>query len=201
MKRFSMLLLVCLLVAGSIGTTVESAAGETKLLRNPDVSKDRIVFVYAGDLWTAAKSGGNATRFGVFGMLYGLHGSYWFPFLGARRGPVLIDELATAGYEFGIFGSASMNYPELRATAWAAIPDNVHDQFPGTEPWQRDEEAGAALIEFLEARPVDSAPFFSFLLLDSPHQTYSYPPERAPFQPAPTTMPMDAISSSACTMA
>ncbi len=65
MKRFSMLLLVCLLVAGSIGTTVESAAGETKLLRNPDVSKDRIVFVYAGDLWTAAKSGGNATRLTV----------------------------------------------------------------------------------------------------------------------------------------
>jgi membrane-anchored protein YejM (alkaline phosphatase superfamily) len=129
-------------------------------------------------------SGGNSTRYGLFTLLYGLHGSYWFPFLGARRGPVLIDELAAAGYEFGIFGSASMNYPELRATAWAAIEESVHDQFPGKEPWQRDEEAGAALIEFLAARPVDSAPFFSFLLLDAPHQTYSYPPGRAPFQPA-----------------
>jgi membrane-anchored protein YejM (alkaline phosphatase superfamily) len=129
-------------------------------------------------------SGGNSTRYGLFTLLYGLHGSYWFPFLGERRGPVLIDELAAAGYEFGIFGSASMNYPELRATIWSAIPDSVHDQFPGKEPWQRDEEAGAALVEFLASRPVDSAPFFSFLLLDSPHQTYSYPPEQTPFQPS-----------------
>lgn len=129
-------------------------------------------------------SGGNSTRYGLFALLYGLHGSYWFEFLEERRGPVLIDELARAGYEFGIFGSASMNYPELRATAWSTIQDSVQDRFPGVEPWRRDEEAGAALIEFLEARGTDSAPFFSFLLLDSPHQVYSYPPESAPFQPA-----------------
>lgn len=129
-------------------------------------------------------SGGNSTRYGLFSLLYGLHGSYWFEFLEERRGPVLIDALAAAGYEFGIFGSASMNYPELRATAWSAIAEDVHDQFPGLEPWRRDEQAGAALVEFLEARPVDSAPFFAFLLLDAPHQTYSYPPDKAPFQPA-----------------
>jgi len=129
-------------------------------------------------------SGGNSTRYGLFALLYGLHGSYWFEFLDERRGPVLIDELDAAGYEFGVFGSASMNYPELRATAWSAIEDDVRDDFPGQQPWQRDEQAGAALSEFLRTRDADSAPFFAFLLLDAPHQTYSYPPERAPFQPA-----------------
>ena len=32
------------------------------MLRSPDVSADKIVFVYAGDIWIVPKSGGNATR-------------------------------------------------------------------------------------------------------------------------------------------
>src|SRR5436305_14932114 len=35
---------------------------QTKLLRFPDVSGDRVVFTYAGDLWTASLNGGTATR-------------------------------------------------------------------------------------------------------------------------------------------
>src|SRR5690348_15233948 len=35
---------------------------DTKLLRFPDIHGDKIVFTYAGDLWTAASSGGIATR-------------------------------------------------------------------------------------------------------------------------------------------
>jgi tricorn protease len=38
------------------------AAPETKLLRYPDLSRDSIVFVYAGDLWAAPRSGGSARR-------------------------------------------------------------------------------------------------------------------------------------------
>lgn len=34
----------------------------TRLLRDPDVSKDKIVFVHANDLWTVDRSGGNAMR-------------------------------------------------------------------------------------------------------------------------------------------
>ena len=35
---------------------------QTKLLRFPDIYGDRVVFTYAGDLWTSAASGGTATR-------------------------------------------------------------------------------------------------------------------------------------------
>jgi tricorn protease len=38
------------------------ASAQTKLLRFPDIYGDRVVFTYAGDLWTASTSGGNATR-------------------------------------------------------------------------------------------------------------------------------------------
>src|SRR5258708_28238661 len=39
-----------------------SHAAATKLLRFPDVWHDRIVFSYAGDLWTVGTRGGTATR-------------------------------------------------------------------------------------------------------------------------------------------
>jgi tricorn protease len=35
---------------------------ETRLMRYPDVSKDQIVFSYAGDLWTVPRAGGHAHR-------------------------------------------------------------------------------------------------------------------------------------------
>jgi len=35
---------------------------ETRLLRFPDIHGDKVVFTYAGDLWTASVNGGNATR-------------------------------------------------------------------------------------------------------------------------------------------
>jgi len=38
------------------------AFGATKLLRFPDICGDRVVFTYAGDLWTASSEGGTAIR-------------------------------------------------------------------------------------------------------------------------------------------
>ncbi len=42
--------------------TVQVAGAQTKLLRFPDISGDRVVFTYGGDLWTAPASGGSAIR-------------------------------------------------------------------------------------------------------------------------------------------
>ncbi len=41
---------------------VRTAPPETRLLREPDISKDSVVFVYAEDLWIAPRSGGQARR-------------------------------------------------------------------------------------------------------------------------------------------
>src|SRR5258707_5908012 len=40
----------------------EAPNGPTRLLRFADISKDKVVFVYAGDLWIAAREGGAARR-------------------------------------------------------------------------------------------------------------------------------------------
>jgi tricorn protease len=52
-------ILLCLVAAG---LTAGAAAGQTKLLRFPDIHKDKVVFTYAGDLWTASAAGGTASR-------------------------------------------------------------------------------------------------------------------------------------------
>lgn len=56
--KYSSLLFVAALVllAGS------AAADQTLLLRQPDVSADHLVFVYAGDLWVADRDGSGARR-------------------------------------------------------------------------------------------------------------------------------------------
>lgn len=69
MKRVRVWAVVCALaaifLAGTIvehGGNVAAAANETRLMRYPDVSKDSIVFDYAGDLWTAPRNGGTARK-------------------------------------------------------------------------------------------------------------------------------------------
>ena len=48
--------------AASLVLTAAGASAQTKLLRYPDIHKDKVVFTYAGDLWTAPASGGTAAR-------------------------------------------------------------------------------------------------------------------------------------------
>ncbi|MDP6538107.1 MAG: sulfatase-like hydrolase/transferase [Planctomycetota bacterium] len=129
-------------------------------------------------------SGGNSTRFGIFSLLYGLHGSYWFPVFEARRPPVLMDVLAELGYERAVFSSASQSYPEFRETAWADVdPALLFDDHDAERADERDLLVGERFAAWLAGRGGREEPFFAFVLLDSPHQPYDAPAE-GPFQPA-----------------
>jgi hypothetical protein len=127
-------------------------------------------------------SGGNGTRFGVFALLYGLHGSYWWPVLAEKRTPVLIDVLGELGYELRVFSAASMDFPEFRATAWSRMADRVHDDFGEHRQALRDQLAAESCARFLRTRD-RGTPFFAFVLLDSAHQKYDFPEGEAPFAP------------------
>jgi tricorn protease len=73
-KSFRRSLLLCLSVVMAAGLAAipsrapaQAAAdqapdGPTKLLRFADISKDKVVFAYAGDLWIASREGGAARR-------------------------------------------------------------------------------------------------------------------------------------------
>ncbi len=57
MKRLTLIFLALIISVGSI-----FAQNNPTLFRQPTISKDQIVFVYAGDLWSVSRNGGNATR-------------------------------------------------------------------------------------------------------------------------------------------
>ncbi|HKB14883.1 MAG TPA: DUF3413 domain-containing protein, partial [Planctomycetota bacterium] len=118
-------------------------------------------------------STGNATRFGVFGLIYGLHGTYWKPVLHEHRSPVLIDALLARGYEMRVLTSASMDFPEFRSTAWVRIEAAVEDRLPTARPGGRDDGVARRFEEWLDRRAEPGRPFFAFLLLDAPHGRYA----------------------------
>lgn len=86
-----------------IFTVTTGAYAQTKLLRFPDIRGDRVVFTYAGDLWTAPSSGGNAIRLTshpgveVFGK-FSPDGK-WVAFTGQYDGDEQVYVVPTSGGE------------------------------------------------------------------------------------------------------
>jgi tricorn protease len=59
-KLFALAVVGC--VIGSAGLTAAQETQEGRLLRFPDIDKDKIAFMYGGDLWLASSAGGTARR-------------------------------------------------------------------------------------------------------------------------------------------
>jgi membrane-anchored protein YejM (alkaline phosphatase superfamily) len=71
-------------------------------------------------------STGNATRYGLFGLLYGLPGGYWPSMLDEQRGSQLFQVLGQQGYDLHLYGSAPLYSPEFDRTAFADVRDQLH---------------------------------------------------------------------------
>lgn len=141
---------------------------------------------FAGESWNykAHYSGGNASRFGIFSLLYGIHSTYWHSFLSERRSSVLVDYLDEADYDFKIVSSTKLTYPEFRKTAFVNIPEAILDTLPGDTPWERDLRHQPEFFKWYDNEHDQDKPFFSFLYLDAPHVDYKSPEEFHKFQPA-----------------
>jgi membrane-anchored protein YejM (alkaline phosphatase superfamily) len=127
-------------------------------------------------------SGGNATRFGIFSLLYGLHATYWDEFLNARREPLLFDVLRRRGYGFRVLTSSNVDYPEFRSTAFVKMHEAISDRWPGPRV-DRDRLVADTFVSETKSR--DQQPRFTFLFFDAPHGFYEFPPQFEKFTPVP----------------
>ncbi|RPE81404.1 DUF3413 domain-containing protein [Vulcaniibacterium tengchongense] len=144
-----------------------------------------LTWAYARDAWRFDRhySAGNATRFGLFGLMYGLPGGYWHAMLAEQRGPVLIDRLRQAGYDMRLYGSAPLYSPEFDRTVFSAVRDRIVNAPKGPNGALRDRYVIDRLRQDLHRQPRERR-FFGFVFLDSPHAPYHLPPGyAAPFQP------------------
>ena len=123
-------------------------------------------------------SGGNATRFGIFSLLYGLNSTYWFSFLNAQREPVLFETLKKLDYQIDIISSTNTNWPEFRKTCYVNIQEHIKDDFKGS-PWEKDRQSANYFLDKVGQYSKDN-PIFSFTFLDAPHG-YSSPTDYNPF--------------------
>ena len=60
LRPFSLAALIA--VVGSLANPAGAADKGTRLLRDPDISKNHVVFVHANDLWLVGRNGGDAFR-------------------------------------------------------------------------------------------------------------------------------------------
>jgi len=125
-------------------------------------------------------SGGNATRFGIFSLLYGLNSSYWFAFLNAQKGSILFNTLDKLHYQTHIFASASTAWPEFRKTVFYDIQDRISDKHEG-KPYEKDIQTTDEFLQWIDEVNT-SKPIFSFVFLDAPHGQ-SYPKDNRKFLP------------------
>ena len=132
-----------------------------------------------GQFFKRHYSSGNGTREGLFGLFYGLHGSYWQSFMHAQRSPLLMDRLQELGYQFDLRTSARFSYPEFDRTIFAKIPaSELHEVKESMAPWERDSTNATAQIDFLRRRD-RQRPFMSFFFIESTHARYDFPESAA----------------------
>jgi membrane-anchored protein YejM (alkaline phosphatase superfamily) len=144
------------------------------------------LFKLAGDSFLLTKhfSTGNETRFGIFGLLYGIPGTYWHRVLAQNMSPPWFDLLARRGYEFKIMSCTDLNYPEFRQTAFVRVTNDITDQWNAPHV-DRDRLMTDKFLNFLAeraGRPAPLHPFFGFLFFDASHQPYEHPPEDKIFE-------------------
>lgn len=129
--------------------------------------------------FTRHYSSGNGTREALFGLFYGLYGSYWEAFLHARQSPLVLDRLQELGYQLDLRTSAAFTYPEFDKTVFSKVPpQSLHEEGDELPAWQRDQANMNALLDFLQKRN-RTQPFFSFFFLESTHASYSFPEGQA----------------------
>ena len=153
----------------------------------PDIMPNTWALAQRGQHFLNHYSSGNGTREGLFGMFYGLYGSYWDNFLHAGRGPLLIERMQALNYRMELRTSARFTYPEFDKTLFINVsPTLMHEEEFKESAWERDRDNTSALLDFIgkhqEVGKHQAAnnhegvrPFLTFMFFESTHARYTFP--------------------------
>jgi membrane-anchored protein YejM (alkaline phosphatase superfamily) len=123
----------------------------------------------------------NSTRFGLFGLFYGIPSTYWFNMLEEQRGSVLFDVLNDNNYQLHLDASAPLNSPEFDRTIFSRVKKSLKWGSDNSDD-ETDTVVINRLLTFLKQKHDEY--FFAFAFLDAPH-SYKLPKVELPhFLPA-----------------
>lgn len=117
-------------------------------------------------------STGNATRTGIFGLFYGIPGTYWDAFLRNSVPSLFVTTLQKENFNIGIFTSAKVTAPEFDRTVFTTIKNLRISSHDGRAS-SRDKQITNDWLAWYKQRDT-SKPSFSFLFYDAPH-AYDFP--------------------------
>ena len=121
-------------------------------------------------------SSGNGTRMALFGMFYGLYGSYWKAALAEQTPPVIMQVLKQQNYQFDMYTSAKFTYPEFDRTIFSNISGEHLHQSDGRGGFVNDRLNIGRMLSFIRNRD-RTRPFMTFMFYESPHAPYTFPEE------------------------
>lgn len=126
-------------------------------------------------------SSGNATRSGIFGLFYGLPPFYWQAALSSSTSPALMNGFIDAGYDIGVFSTATLKRPEFYSTVFSRVrPLRMGSEGSGGVI-DRDIESIKDFENWLSNRDVNQK-FMSFIFLDSVHAVAVPESEQLPYK-------------------
>ncbi|HEX6735029.1 MAG TPA: sulfatase-like hydrolase/transferase [Azonexus sp.] len=147
-------------------------------LLDPQITPNLWKFSQRATRYENHYSGGNRTRMGLFSLFYGIYAPYWYSFEQQRVAPVLMNVLREHDYQLAAHTSQSFNYPELRHTVFAGVPEANLQELQQGEPWRRDIQNIDDLNAKIDRRD-PQRPFFGFMFFESTHAPYSFPEAQA----------------------
>ncbi|PHQ80395.1 MAG: phosphoglycerol transferase [Coxiella sp. (in: Bacteria)] len=151
---------------------------------NPTVMPNMSRFAKKTVQFDDVYSGGNCTQPGVFSLFYGIPANYWQSTVDQKKGPVFIKQLQKAGYQTGIFASASLLFPQFNKNVFVDIKP-LRTDTKGDTSVARDKRITKLFNQFVTKRN-KSKPFFGFIFYDAIHNYCegSAHEHMTPFEPA-----------------
>jgi uncharacterized protein len=152
---------------------------------NAEVTPNIAAFARRAVVFDNHLSSGNSTTCGIFGLLYGLHPTYWSAVKAHSStldNPPLIDALRARDYVFGVFADSKFERHRIKDTTFRGI--EVHEDFAGGADDERDADMARQAADFIAARSGNARPYLLFAFFKATHTGYRYPPDRARFRPS-----------------
>ncbi len=145
---------------------------------NPTVTPNIARFAATATRFDQHVSSGAATVPGLFGLMYGLHPTYFYLIKSAATSypSQFTETLHEQNYRARVFTSSNLDGFSLKSMFFSHV---------GKDDYHADASDEVLVRKYIDSLKSPEPRRFDFLFLTSSHASYNYPPEYARFKPLP----------------
>ncbi|NVK32603.1 MAG: sulfatase-like hydrolase/transferase [Gammaproteobacteria bacterium] len=158
---------------------------------DPEVTPNLYKFANErGQIFRNHYSSGSVTVTGLFGLMTGLHGSYYELFRSNNHRSEFYAAIKGTGFVQNILTTNDMSRFSLRSILFDDIDEGYYFN-------ESDSEVVSQYLGKLKIRQQSYSGYFDMIFLSSPHSPYKYPDEFSKFRPLPKIKGGYAVDSDA----